>query len=307
MKNKAFFSFLLLASFLAVFLGACNGKPEPAEAPEIQPAPSESPATATPEPTPTETPIPAALRVNEISIPLAYFEDELSRYKISFTAGEAAPDEAQAVEKVLDYLTEQMLLASAAHTAGHTAGAEEIDQRIQSLKEKLGSEEALNAWTSTNYYDAEEFRFFIGLGADAAWQRDQIIAAIPDATEQVRARQIFSINENEIIQALNNLNAGADFGSIARQFNPETSGELGWFPRGYLLVPEIEEFAFSAGPYAHSPIIKSEIGFHIVEVTDKDPQHLLTTDAKLSLQANALTAWLTNAKAAATISQTLLP
>lgn len=307
MKNKQVIVLIALALCLGLLFSACNAAPTQTLAPELPPTETNIPATSTPEPTPTETPIPAALIVNGISIPTAYFQDELSRYKISFAEGEALPSDPEAIQTVLDYLTEQMLLASAARTEGYQASPEEVDKRVQALSEKLGSTENLTNWTGANYYDPDEFRFFIGLGAEAAWQRDKIIATIPDATEQVRARQIFSINELEINQAYNNLNAGADFASLAKQYNPETGGELGWFPRGYLLVPQIEEFAFTAGINAHSPVIQSEIGYHIIEVTEKDPQHPLTTDAKLSLQAKALAAWLADAKSKASIISTVQP
>ena len=307
MKNKPTLVLIFLALCLEFLFTACSATPTETLSPEPPPTETILPATNAPEPTPTETPIPAALSVNGISIPMAYFQDELSRYKISFAEGEAIPTDAQATQTVIDTLIEQMLLASASRAEGYEASAEDIDQRIQALTDKLGSAEALTNWTGANYYDLDEFRFFIGLGAEAAWQRDKIIAAIPDATEQVRARQIFTISEFEINQAYNNLNAGFDFGALAKQYNPETGGELGWFPRGYLLVPQIEEFAFSAGINAHSPIIQSEIGYHIVEVTDKDPQHPLTTDAKLSLQAKALAAWLADAKSKASIISTVQP
>ncbi len=307
MKNKSTLVLIALVLLLGVLFSACTTTTTETTTPELPPTETSVPAKKTPEPTPTETLIPAALSVNGINIPMAYFQDELSRFKISFAEGEAAPDEAQATQAVIDFLTEQLLLASAARAEGYQATTEIIDQRVQALTAKLGSAENLANWTGANYYDEEEFRYFIGLGAEAAWQRDKIIATIPDATEQVRARQIFSISEYEINQALNNLNAGADFGTLAKQYNTETGGELGWFPRGYLLVPQIEEFAFSAGINAHSPVIQSEIGYHIIELTEKDPQHPLTTDAKLSLQAKALAAWLADARAKATIISTIQP
>ena len=307
MKNKLALVLIASTLLLGILLSGCTNTPT--QTPTAEPIPTEISlaATNTPEPTPTETPIPAALTVNGIGIPMAYFQDELSRFKISFAEGETVPADPEAIQTVLDTLTEQLLLASAARADGYQVSSEEIDQRVQTLASKLGSPENLTNWTGANYYDLEEFRFFIGLGAEAAWQRDKIIATIPDTTEQVRARQIFSINEIDINQAYNNLNAGADFGELAKQYNPDTGGELGWFPRGYLLVPQIEEFAFSAGINVHSPIIQSEIGYHIIEVTDNDPQHPLTTDAKLSLQAKALSAWLQDAKAKASIISSVQP
>ncbi len=44
-----------------------------------------------------------------------------------------------------------------------------------------------------NQHTPESLRQSLRLAAEAAWQRDQIIAQVPDTAEQVRARQIFTI------------------------------------------------------------------------------------------------------------------
>ncbi len=59
--------------------------------------------------------------------------------------------------------------------------------------------------------------------------------------------------------------------TLASEADPVTRGDLGWFPRGYLLQPEVEEAAFSLQPGEVSQVIKSAIGFHLVQVIEKDP------------------------------------
>jgi parvulin-like peptidyl-prolyl isomerase len=167
-----------------------------------------------------------------------------------------------------------------------------LEEKIADLLAELGSGSALTSWMQANFYDDTEFRMALRLGSEAAWQRDQIAASIPDAVEQVRARQIFTRTAAEAQYALNSLNSGVSFDELAWRYSPETGGELGWFPRGYLLFPAIEEAAFSLPVGVHSEIIQTDIGYHIIEVMEHVDSYPLTTDAKLSLQAKALADWL---------------
>ncbi len=111
-------------------------------------------------------------------------------------------------------------------------------------------------------------------------QRDQIAPVCAGGCEQVRAQQIFANTQAGADRAFNSLNAGADFDTLAWDYSPESGGELGWFPRGYLLYPEVEEAAFSLEPGSYSGIIQSEIGYHIRSLNTKRAHP--TTDARIS-------------------------
>ena len=73
--------------------------------------------------------------------------------------------------------------------------------------------------------------------------------------------------------------------------------ELGWFPRGYLLEPVLEEIAFLLEPGQYSDVIESDVGYHILLVMERDPQHQLSPDAYLVMQEKALGDWLTQKRA----------
>lgn len=276
----------------------------PENLPTAQVNPNITPTLPTPA-TPTPLPIPAAAIVNGEVIPLSYFEHEVQRYKASFSEGETLPSDAEISEHVLNTLIEQQLLSQVARAAGFTFTDQMLEEKIADLLAELGSGSALTSWMQANFYDDAEFRMALRLGSEAAWQRDQIIASVPDAVEQVRARQIFTRTAEEAQYALASLNSGVSFDELAWRYSPETGGELGWFPRGYLLFPAIEEAAFTLPVGLHSEIIQTEIGYHIIEVMEHADAYPLTTDAKLSLQAKALTEWLQTKRAEAQIEITM--
>ena len=294
-KGKITLKALIIIVGVALIATGCGSSGSETATPHDLPTaainPIESP-TPSAFPTPTPIPIPVAAIVNGEVIPLSYFEHEVQRYKASFSEGETLPSDAEISEHVLNTLIEQQLLSQVARASGYTFTDQMLEEKIANLLAELGSGSALTSWMQANFYDDSEFRMALRLGSEAAWQRDQIAASVPDAVEQVRARQIFTRTAEEAQYALASLNSGVSFDELAWRYSPETGGELGWFPRGYLLFPAIEEAAFSLPVGVHSEIIQTDIGYHIIEVMEHVDSYPLTTDAKLSLQAKALADWL---------------
>jgi parvulin-like peptidyl-prolyl isomerase len=307
-KGKITLKALIIIVGVALIATGCGSSGSETATPQDFPTaainPIESP-TPSAFPTPTPLPVPAAAIVNGEVIPLSYFEHEVQRYKASFSEGETLPSDAEISEHVLNTLIEQQLLSQVARASGYTFTDQMLEEKIANLLAELGSGSALTSWMQANFYDDAEFRMALRLGSEAAWQRDQIAASVPDAVEQVRARQIFSRTAEEAQYALASLNSGVSFDELAWRYSPETGGELGWFPRGYLLFPSIEEVAFSLPVGLHSEIIQTEIGYHIIEVMEHVDSYPLTTDAKLSLQAKALADWLQAERAKAQIEITM--
>ena len=304
---------IMLSILLAIVLviSAC----EPLDNPKNLPTPvlnTAEPNTtiATEElaPTPTNLPpeVPLALKVNGQGIPLAFYERELQNYRASFEANQTLPSDEEIKQKVLDYLIEQELLAKAATDEGFNLSDEALQAKIDSLTQEIGGPDALNAWMQANHHSPESLRESLRYAALAAHQRDKIIAQVPEVIEQVRARQLFSIRQGDLIAAQQSLNGGVSFDELAWKLSPESGGELGWFPRGFLLFPEIEEAAFNLAVGARSDIIKTDIGYHIITIIAHEDAHPLTTDARVMLQAKALENWLASARAQAEI-EILIP
>jgi len=264
---------------------------------------AETPATATPAlPTltpvpPTPTPPPLVATVNNEWITEDEFLAEVDRYRAAQESLGKDVSTDEAVQVVLDDLIAQVLLAQVARAEGFEITEADLGSRIDALASDVGGTDALAAWQSNHGYTNASFQSALKRAAEAAWMRDNIIAGVPGTAEQVHAQQILLYNEDAARKVADQLNAGADFADLAVLYDPNTGGELGWFPRGYLLEPELEEAAFSLEPGQYSDVIVTEVGYHIIMVVERDPQHLLSPDAYLVMQEKALGDWLAQRRA----------
>ncbi|HEY5387609.1 MAG TPA: peptidylprolyl isomerase [Thermoleophilia bacterium] len=103
-------------------------------------------------------------------------------------------------------------------------------------------------------------------------------------------------------------NSDANWKKIAKQFSTDAGtknagGSLGNFPKGRM-VPEIDKVAFSIKPGTVSAPVKTQFGWHVIEVTKKTPgatktfeqaKPMIEQQLKLQLQATAWDAWLKKA------------
>ncbi len=267
---------------------ACQSREvTPTENPPETPAAAETLLTETLDPqtaTPSFVEEPPAIEINGEIITLAAYEAEMNLLSEAQGAG-AASDPAA----VIDDLIEQTLLAQGAAESGFEVSETLLQQRIEQLG--LG-EQALQEWMDRYGFSPDIFRQALARAVAAAWMRDQIAGQVPATAEQVHARQILLYNSTEAQTIYAQLEAGADFGSLAAQYDAVTLGDLGWFPAGYLTEPELDEviFALEAGDY--SPITETALGFHIIQVIEREPQRPLSQDARQALQLQAIRQWL---------------
>lgn len=256
--------------------------------------------TATPVP-PTATPEPMALTVNGEGITVTEFQAELARYKSAQTGLGKIVSDTDASKAVIEDLIAQVLLAQGAKAAGFDLSESALQSKIDALATQLGGADKLSAWEFAHGYTEASFNIALKRSAEAAWMRDKIVGAIPTATDQVHAQQILLFNVDDANAALAQLKGGADFNKLALKYNPNTHGDLGWFPKGYLLDSKIEDAAFSLQAGQFSDVIQTDIGFHIIMVLERDPQHPLSPDAYLSQQEQALKDWVTHQRTQAAV------
>lgn len=90
---------------------------------------------------------------------------------------------------------------------------------------------------------------------------------------QASARHILVSSEQECLDLKAAIESGADFADIARQHSScpssQQGGNLGTFSQGQM-VPEFDEVVFSAPLNTVQGPVKTQFGYHLLEVTDRD-------------------------------------
>ncbi len=287
---------------LFLLLSACASQAEDIQAtasPSASPLP---PEISTPAAAPTE----AVAIVNGEILSLESYELSLSLYNAALAQNGTflATDEAE--QAVLDDLIARSLLAQAAREAGFIITDEIVEQRLQSAIEQAGGQSAYEEWLSLYGFSDASFRSELSIEIEAAWMRNEIVNAVPTHAEQVEARQILLAEEFQAQRLLGQLLDGTPFETVVINNDPQGLGYLGWFPRGFLLQVEVEEAAFALEIGEFSQIVATEIGFHLIEVLDRNDNRELDPQSRFELQRQAIAKWLTDQRQQSEI-EVLLP
>jgi foldase protein PrsA len=133
---------------------------------------------------------------------------------------------------------------------------------------------------------------------------------VPPEVEQVHARHILVTSETEAMDVLVKLRAGENFATLAQEYSQDRAskdqgGDLGFFPRG-IMPTEIEQVAFALNPGQVSGIVKSDFGYHIIEVVEKDLSREVAEEMLPAWRQNKFMGWLEEQRATANI-QYLVP
>ncbi len=294
--NKSMRTLWLLGAVLMLGLASC-GKAAPAS-----PSPSPSPSATPFQPSPT--PVPLAAVVNGTPIPLSDFQAEMARFRAAEAevGTKLAPQEG--ATRVLNDMIDRMLLAEAAYREGFQPPSDET--LWQQAVQEAGDEAALQSFLKKQGYTRERFLQALRQAQAAAWMVQRIAAQVPAKAEQVHARQILVYNEQEARNVLARLKQGEKFAALAAAYDPQGRGDLGWFPRGYLTQPAVEQAAFALKVGQVSGIIKTPLGYHIIQVEGREVRPL-SPDARRKLQLAAVQAWLQQHRKDSTIQILLTP
>jgi len=270
-----------------------------------------STATFTPSP-PTATPEPAAANVNGEVIRRADFEDEIRRFEAA--KHEAGIDLATLdgyKNQVLQALIDRRLLAQGARVNGIQLETGDVDAAVQDLAAELGGNEAMGVWLAETGYTLEGFKLALEEDMLAARMVESILQDVPENVAQVHARHILLASKDDAEFILEQLAANADFGTLARLYSRDSStrpdgGDLGWFPRGGLLFPEVESAAFELQPGEISDIVKSDLGYHIVQTLETGERPLSPNDLR-DMRETAVEDWISTQRESATIEVLITP
>jgi hypothetical protein len=129
---------------------------------------------------------------------------------------------------------------------------------------------------------------------------DALGANVPTSGEQVHARHILVATQAEAASIKKQLDAGADFATLAKKDSTDPGskdqgGDLGWFGKG-VMDPAFEQAAFSLKVGQISDPVKSSFGYHIIQVLAKDPNRPYDPAYIQQERLQAYDAWLGKAQ-----------
>ena len=274
------------------------------------------PTSTVAEPSPTATSEqPLAAVVNGQPVLLGDYQEEAARFEAAM-AGQGFDLEsedgkarlAQMRRQVLDSMIEQVLIEQAATQEGVAISEEELEAAIQESIEEGGGQASFEAWLLTSNLTYEDFRAGLRFQLLALAMFERVTSSVPIAADQVHARHIVVNTEEEAQAILARLQAGDDFVALARQRSQdentrEAGGDLGFFHRGQLISPEVEEAAFALPPGQTSEVVRSQFGYHVVRVLEKAADRPLPPELLNALREQTFARWMQERWDGATIER----
>lgn len=206
--------------------------------------------------------------------------------------------------EVLDRMIEEELLYQDSQAKAIAVPEARINEELASIKERFPSEkeyqealagidmsEADLALKITRGVAIEELiQTHVVQGIDVSEEESRAFydqnAGLFEKPEQVQARHILIKAEegasedqkNEARRKIDDVRqkvvAGGDFAALAKEYSEGPSnvrgGDLGYFSRGQMVKP-FEDVAFALEPGEVSEVVETQFGYHIIEVTDRQP------------------------------------
>ncbi|HEX5724310.1 MAG TPA: peptidylprolyl isomerase [Longimicrobiaceae bacterium] len=212
------------------------------------------------------------------------------------------------VQEIVNQRVDELVLLQAARAAGIPIESSDVDplvdQQIQQVQQRFGSEQALRDALARSGRSLEEYRQSLVLETTAATllqryaQRELEKRALPHVSDE-ELRAFFEANrtrfgtrpanvsfQQAVIQphpsdsakatarrraeeVLAELRAGGDFEVLARRYSDDPSkergGDLGWFREGQMVRP-FEQAVYAMRPGQVSPVVETEYGYHIIRL-----------------------------------------
>jgi parvulin-like peptidyl-prolyl isomerase len=252
-----------------------------------------------------------AATVNGIVITRESYEAKLAQAKIHFLKApgiDVATKEGEKAlrhleDQVLDWMIDQVLIEEAASAQGITIADAQLDAEIARMR---GQDAArFEKWLAANGLTTDSIRQQVRIDLITAAVRDSVTTSLPREEMQVHVRHILLSDESVAKSVLQKLRDGQDFAAIAREFSEDettraTGGDIGFVPRG-LMPPDFEKASFALRPGEISDVIRTQFGYHIVQVVEIDPKRPVPDEFWPIVQERAFESWLAARRAKAKI------
>ena len=140
-----------------------------------------------------------------------------------------------------------------------------------------------------------EFRYLVEANLLRQKIRDQFTQNVPTEAKQVHVYAIKVDNEGNATEVENLLKNGGNFTVIAEEYSTDEAskqfgGDLGWLPQG-ILLPELDQAAFSLPEGNVSEPIVTTTGYYIIKVAEIDNNKTIDDYYREILATNAFNNW----------------
>ena len=254
-----------------------------------------------------------AARVNEHPITMQEYEKQLERFRETMVQLARSSDTLEDADmeqvrrQALDWMIDQEVIVQAAAREGFSVSDEELEARVQEIIVQAGGQAEFDQWLIANDLTMEEFRQQLRSELLGQKIRDRVLADLSSQAEQVHARHILVDSGEQAEEILVQLKAGVDFTDLAKERSQdlgskENGGDLGFFPRGIMLL-EFEEAAFALAPGEVSEVVQTSFGFHVIQVLERDPSRQVPGPMLQALRDRAFVQWLREQREAAVIER----
>ncbi|MCX6371955.1 MAG: peptidylprolyl isomerase [Actinobacteria bacterium] len=237
---------------------------------------------------------------------------------------------------IVNYLVQNELIKQQAADMNVTVTPKQLDERLKQITEQVGGQKKLDALLVKQGVTTEELRTQLEsqmlqeavrakVGENAKVTDEQIKAyfndpankaqfVVPDSVEARHVLVDTKAKAEKVQKLLAADNSDANWKKVAKLYSSDPGskdkgGSLGTFPKGRM-VPEFDKVAFSIKPGTVSVPVKSQFGWHVIEVQKKTPgstktfeesKSMIEQSLKFQLQAKAWETWLADAEKTAGI------
>jgi parvulin-like peptidyl-prolyl isomerase len=140
-----------------------------------------------------------------------------------------------------------------------------------------------------------EYRHYVEATLLTQKLNDQIKQSVPTEGKQVHVYAIKVDNQGNATEIETKLKNGEDFSTLAAEYSTDNTtkqygGDIGWVPQG-LLLPELDQAAFSLAAGNVSEPIVTTTGYYIIKVAEIDNNKTIDDYYRGILASNAFTNW----------------
>lgn len=184
-----------------------------------------------------------------------------------------------------------------------------ITKALNDFKKAFPKGLSYDSFLSQNNVSDNDMRAMVAVNLRLGNMQKYQESLITSPSRQIRARIITTATPADAQSILKQLNAKADFATLAKDKSVDTNtktngGELGWLARGQYIEQNgnskatIDNWLFDPARKAGeiSPVLSENGTWHIVQVEEIDPSRAIDASTLQTLKSNALTAWLIEQK-----------